>query len=115
MAQTSIKRDRDLKFIGLLKQLSPHGLYKPCDCVQWLTECGFDCSLQEPDGIVFLDESVSSVSGEWGSGISPFSLLTAAIRFYGFADAIQSEMTGRGFMYKDLLRQLEDRLLERVG
>jgi hypothetical protein len=99
LAQTSIKRNRDLKFIGLLKQLSPHGLYK----------------LQEPDGIVFLDESVSAVSGEWGGGISPFSLLTAAIRFYGFTDAIQSEMSGRGFMYNDLLRQLEDRLLERVG
>jgi hypothetical protein len=111
----NLKRDRDLKLIELLKQLSPHGLYKPCDCARWLTECGFDCSLQEPDSIVFLDESVSAVSGEWGRGLSPFSLLTTAIHFYGFADSIESEMTGRGFMYSDLLRQLESCLLAREG
>lgn len=107
----NIKPDQDLKLIQLLKQLSPHGLYKPQDCVRWLTECGIDCSLQEPDGIFFFGESILAVNGEWGRGVSPFSILSTAIHFYGFDDSIQSEMSGRGFLYTDLLEQLEDRLL----
>jgi hypothetical protein len=101
------------KFVSLLTGLRPHALYEARSVCEWLNECGIQCSINTTGEIAVFDELIVAVEGEWGRGISPFSLLAAAIRFFGFGGSIRSEMTGRGFIYDDCLGQLERSLRER--
>ncbi len=98
--------------IALFRQLSAHGLY-PVDSIrEWLADCGFDAEILDNRNALFVFDRVAArVTGDWGSGVSPLHVLDAAIFFYKLEDTIRSEMTGRGFMYNDLLDQLEKAII----
>jgi hypothetical protein len=79
---------------------------------EWLADCGFDAeTLGNRNELFVFDRVVTRVTGDWGSGVYPLHVLEAAICFYKLEDTIQSEMTGRGFMYNDLLDKLEKAII----
>jgi hypothetical protein len=103
------------KLISLLTGLRPHALYEASSMCDWLRECDIQCSIETTGEMAVFGELIVAVEGDWGRGISPFSVLAAAIRFFGFGDSIRSEMTGRGFVYDDFLSQLERSLAGRFS
>jgi hypothetical protein len=98
--------------IGLFRELSAHGLYPVDSMREWLTDCGFSAETRNNQNeLLVFDRVVTRVTGDWGNGIYPPHVLEAAICFYKLENTIQSEMTGRGFMYNDLLDQLEKAII----
>ena len=94
--------------IGLVRELSAHGLY-PVDSMRaWLTDCGFSAETRNNQiELLVFGRVITRVTGDWGDGICPRHVLEAAVCFYKLEDTIRSEMIGRGFMYNDLVDQFE--------
>ncbi len=104
--------DNRRALIALFRQLSAHGLYPVDSMREWLADCGFNAEILGNRNELFMfDRVVTRVAGDWGSGVHPLHVLEAAICFYKLEDTIRSEMTGRGFMYNDLLDQLEKAII----
>jgi hypothetical protein len=98
--------------IGLFRELSAHGLYPVDSMREWLSDCGFSAEVRNNQNELFaFGRAVPRVTGDWGSGVYPLHVLEAAICFYKLEDTIRSEMTGRGFMYNDLVDQLEKAII----
>jgi len=108
--------DNRRALIALFRQLSAHGLYPVDSMCKWLADCGFNAEVRGNQNELFVfDRAVTRVTGDWGSGIYPLHILEAAICYYKLEDTIRSEMTGPGFMYNDLIDQLEKAIIFNRG
>jgi hypothetical protein len=112
---TSNLKDRKA-LIALFRELSAHGLYPLESMRKWLLDCGFNAEIHNNQNELFaFDRIIARITGDWGSGVYPLHVLEAAICFYKLEDTIRSEMTGRGFMYNDLIDQLEKAIIFNRG
>jgi len=108
--------DNRRALIALFRQLSAHGLYPVESMRKWLLDCGFNAEIYNNQNELFaFDRIIARITGDWGSGVYPLHVLEAAICFYKLEDTIRSEMTGRGFMYNELIDQLEKAIIFNRG
>jgi len=98
---------KKVEFLQLLEDLGSHSLYYPEPLLKLLTDCGLSAGMA-PDGqSIILEGQVITVSTpERGEpGISPLSVLCVVYEI-ATGEKPDSQMTGRGFRYKDVMNKL---------
>ena len=99
------------KTVELLEGLSSHETYYPAYIVEELQKSGFSAEMMIKGNGIFVEGiRIESVTPEWGEpGIYSLDLL-ATIYHLLVSEPARSEMQGRGFWYRDVLRQLKEHL-----
>ena len=100
--------DQKDQFLELLNKLGSHSVYPIDHIKEKLTACGVPVKINEIDNRLLVGTVLIELTEpEWGeAGIYPMNVLRAAINDHGFKDGISSNMSGRGFYFRDLLGQL---------
>ena len=104
----NLTHDQKNQLLDLLNSLGSHSVYPVNYIKEKLIGCGVPVKINEINTELLVgSERVKQINPEFGkAGIYPMHLLAAAIKDYGYKDEINSDMTGIGFYYRDLLEQL---------
>lgn len=108
MMSWNLSNPQKEQFLDLLFKLGSHSVYPPKHIKEKLCECGVSVKFNEIDQELLIGSiKVKVTVPEWGEpGIYPMDILRAAISDHGLSDQISSNMTGRGFYYRDCLGKL---------
>ena len=96
------------QLLELLNSLGSHSVYPVAYVKDKLIGCGVPVKINGIDNELLIGSiRVKETDPEFGKpGIYPSHILQAAIDDHGYRDEIVSEMTGRGFYFRDCLEQL---------
>ena len=94
--------------LALLDTLHSHRVYCPDFIAESLRKAGFAAEvIEDRSGVLVGDEVLPLVEPEWGDpGVSSISVLALACQLL-IGHLPDSSMIGRGFWYRDVLRQLK--------
>ena len=102
-------RIKKVEFLGLLNDLGSHSLYYAEPLSKRLAECGLSATIPtDGQGLIIEGQLIAHTTPEWGSpGISTLSILSTIYEL-ATGEKPLSNMTGRGFWYRDVMTQLAD-------
>jgi hypothetical protein len=98
------------KLLSILEDLHPQSVYYVEPMISKLRECGLDATKwRNQEGLIVNGWTIEVEEPEWGEpGIFPAHLLHVIITIIAPDGEFSSNMTGRGFYYRDILEQLKD-------
>ena len=96
------------KFLQLLDDLHSHTTYYPDGIAERLIECGIEATASADNLTLYIEgKAIPTVEPEWGEpGIMPQQVL-AQIYYLTIGEYPQTNMTGKGFQYRDMKGKLE--------
>jgi hypothetical protein len=93
--------------IERLESLQTHNVYRAPFIADLLQSAGIEATVADSGSVLAEGTRLDPIEPDWGEpGISPHAVLVFAYRRLLGVEP-RSEMTGRGFWYRDVLKQLK--------